>query len=400
MRTELCGLTHPLIEDTSTSVKSPLKVALVHEWLTTVAGSERVVEQILKIYPQADLFTVVDFLRDDERAFLLGKRATTTFIQRLPGARKHYRSYLPLMPLAIEQLDLSAYDLVISSNHAVAKGVVTGPEQVHVCYVHSPMRYAWDMQHQYLNESGLAKGLKGMIARTILHYLRMWDVRTANGVDVFVANSSFIAKRIWKVYRREARVIYPPVDVDRFAFRADKEDFYLAASRMVPYKRMLLIIEAFAKMPEKRLIVIGDGPEFARAKASAGANVTLLGYQPNDVLIDHMQRARALVFAAQEDFGIMPVEAQACGTPVIAFGQGGSLETVVDGSDDRPRTGRHFPRQTIESIVEAVTWFDANHRAISADDCRRHAERFSQQIFRRDFAAAVDEAWSRKDVAD
>lgn len=199
---------------------------------------------------------------------------------------------------------------------------------VHISYVHSPIRYAWDLQHQYLKESGLIKGVKGKIAKAILHYMRMWDVRTANGVDFFIANSEFIAKRIKKCYRREAAVIYPPVDVEAFKMREEKEDFYLTASRMVPYKKMDLIVEAFSRMPDKKLVVIGDGPDFGKIKSKATNNITLLGYQPFGVLKDYMQKAKAFVFAAEEDFGITPVEAQACGTPVIAFGKGGALETV------------------------------------------------------------------------
>ncbi len=366
-----------------------MKVAVVHEWLDTYAGSERVLEQILKLYPAADLFTVVDFLKDDARGFVLGKRATTTFIQRLPGARKHFRSYLPLMPLAIEQLDLSGYDLVVSSSHAVAKGVITGPDQLHVSYVHSPIRYAWDMQHQYLAESGLAKGFKGAIARLVLHYMRMWDLRTANGVDVFIANSAFIARRIRKVYRREAQVIFPPVDLDRFQLQERKEDFYLAASRMVPYKKMPLIAEAFAKMPDKRLVMIGDGPEIDRVRAVAGPNVTVLGYQGTDVLADHMRRARAFVFAAEEDFGIMPVEVQACGTPVIAFGRGGATETVL--TEGAHRTGLFFDEQTVASLVDAVARFESGPPCTPAD-CRANAERFSVAAFQAGMTAAVARA--------
>ena len=250
---------------------APLKVAVVHEWLVNCAGSEKVVEQILQVYPQADLFALVDFLGDGERAFLGGRRATTSFLQRMPFARRHYRNYLPLMPLAVEQFDLSAYDLVISSSHAVAKGVITGPDQVHVSYVHTPIRYAWDLQHQYLRESGMARGLKSVIARATLHYLRIWDTRSANGVDSFLANSAYVGRRIRKAYRREATVLYPPVDVARFALRTDKEDFYLTASRMVPYKRMAMIVEAFVATPQRRLVVIGDGPEFERVKAAGGA---------------------------------------------------------------------------------------------------------------------------------
>lgn len=365
-----------------------MKVAVVHEWLDTYAGSERVLEQMLKAYPSADLFTVVDFLKDDERGFVLGKRARTTFIQRLPGARKHFRSYLPLMPLAVEQLDLSGYDLVLSSSHAVAKGVITGPDQVHVSYVHSPIRYAWDMQHQYLNESGLARGFKGAVARLVLHYMRLWDLRTANGVDAFIANSAFIARRIRKVYRREAQVIFPPVDLDRFQLHEHKEDFYLAASRMVPYKKMPLIAEAFAKMPGKRLVMIGDGPEIDRVRAVAGPNVSVLGYQGTEVLADHMRRARAFVFAAEEDFGIMPVEVQACGTPVIAFGRGGATETVL--TEGPHRTGLFFGEQTVAALVDAVTRFESQ-APCSPADCRANAERFSVAAFH----AALKDAVAR-----
>ncbi|MGE4530468.1 MAG: glycosyltransferase family 4 protein, partial [Acidithiobacillus sp.] len=304
------------------------RIAIIHDWLTTYAGAERVLEQLLILCPQADLFSVCDFVPEQERGFLRGKTPKTTFIQKLPAARKHYRNYLPLMPLAIEQLDLSGYDIVLSSSHAVAKGVLTGPDQLHISYVHSPIRYAWDLQHQYLRESGLERGVKGRIVQWLLHKIRQWDLRTANGVDCFVANSNFIARRIWKVYRREAAVVYPPVDVSGFALHADKEDFYFTASRMVPYKKMDLIVDAFSNMPDKRLVVIGDGPDMKKIRSKAGANIQFLGYQPFDVLRDYMQRAKAFVFAAEEDFGITPVEAQACGTPVIAYGRGGALETV------------------------------------------------------------------------
>ena len=201
-----------------------MKVAVVHDWLVTYAGAERVLSQLLDMYPQADLFAICDFVPEQERAFLGGRVPKTTFIQRLPGAPTRYRSYLPLMPLAIEQLELSGYDLVISSSHAVAKGVLTGPDQLHISYVHTPMRYAWDLQHQYLRESGLNRGLKGWMARYFLHRIRLWDLRTANGVDAFVANSQFIARRIWKTYRREADVVCPPVDVDGFSVGAVQAD--------------------------------------------------------------------------------------------------------------------------------------------------------------------------------
>lgn len=374
---------------------APLRVAVVHEWLVNHAGSEKVVEEILKIYPQADLFSVVDFLKPHERGFLQGKVAKTTFVQRLPGAEKRFRHYLPLMPLAMEQHDLSGYDLVLSSSHAVAKGVLTGPDQLHVCYIHSPIRYAWDMQHQYLKESGMASGVKGTVAKLLLHYMRLWDARTAAGVDQFLANSAFIGRRVRKVYRRDAEVIHPPVDVERFALRTDKEDFYLTASRMVPYKRMPMIAEAFSRMPDKKLIVIGDGPEMDKVRAVAGPNVSVLGFLGDAALVDHMQRAKAFVFAAEEDFGITPVEAQACGTPVIAFGRGGSLETVRGRGHPAQRTGVFFTEQTPEAVIAAVEAFEALPVPIRPETCRAHAEQFAPALFRQRFQAAVERAWAR-----
>lgn len=369
-----------------------IKVAVVHDWLVCYAGAEKVLEQILDLFPGADIFSTVDFLQEDQRGFLKGKKAGTTFIQKLPFAAKRYRDYLPLMPLAIEQLDLSAYDLVISSSYAVAKGVLTGPDQVHLSYVHSPIRYAWDLQAQYLKEAGLEKGVKGMLAKVVLHYIRLWDSRTANGVDCFLANSAFISRRIRKVYGRESKVLYPPVDVTRFAICQEKQDFYLTASRMVPYKRIPLIVEAFSRMPDKKLYVIGEGPEFEKAKACASPNVTLLGYQNTDVLIDYMRKAKAFVFAAEEDFGITPVEAQACGTPVIAFGKGGVLETVVADDSAGRRTGVFFPQQTAEAICTAVREFEVLASVISAENCRLNAERFSIEQFRAGFVAHVERA--------
>lgn len=367
-----------------------MKVAIVCDWLVTYAGAERVIEQMLKVYPEADLFAVVNFLPEGSRDFLMNKSVTTTFIQNLPKAKKYYRAYLPLMPIAIEQLDLSSYDLVISSSHCVAKGILTGPDQIHISYVHSPVRYAWDLQHQYLRESGLTHGLKSKIARAILHYIRIWDTRTSNGVDYFISNSRFIAKRIWKCYRREATVVYPPVNIDIFQYCEEKEDYYVTASRMVPYKKMDLIVEAFTQMPDKKLVVIGDGPDFEKIKKKAGTNVTLLGFAPDNVMRDYMQHAKAFVFAAEEDFGITPVEAQACGTPVIAYGKGGSLETVRGlGVQEKP-TGVFFEKQTVESLKSAVTRFEYERSAISCRNCRYNAERFGEAIFRQTFKKYVD----------
>ena len=371
---------------TVAAMRTP-RVAIVHDWLVTYAGAERVLEQIIACFPDADLFSLVDFL--DDRTFLRDKRATTSFIQHLPFARKRYRAYLPLMPLAIEQLDVSAYDIVISSSHAVAKGVLTGPDQVHISYVHSPIRYAWDLQHQYLEQSHLTRGLRSAFARIVLHYIRNWDIRTSNSVDHFVANSQFIARRIKKVYQREAQVIFPPVDVDAFALGEDKDDFYLTASRLVPYKKVDLIVGAFARMPERKLVVIGDGPQMSAVRAKATANVEVMGYQPFSVLHEYMRRAKAFVFAAEEDFGIAPVEAQACGTPVVAYGKGGALETVRDLSQSCP-TGLFFHEQSAVAIAAAVGEFEHSAHRFSALDCRANAERFSAVRFREQFGAYVD----------
>lgn len=370
----------------------PVRIALVHDWLEVYAGAEKVLEQLLNIWPEADVYTLVDFLPEKSRAFLKGKKVHTSFIQKLPFARTKFRNYLPLMPLAIEQLDLSAYDVVISSSYAVAKGVITSGNQLHISYVHSPIRYAWDLQNQYLRESGLERGFKSFLARSILHYIRMWDVRSASSVDVMLANSRYIARRIEKCYGRKVDVIYPPVDTSAFEYKDEKQDYYVTASRMVPYKMIPLIAEAFSKMPDKKLIIIGDGPDMPRVRAAAGPNVQVLGHQPFEVLKQHMQNAKAFVFAAEEDFGITPVEAQACGTPVIAFGKGGALETVIDANSSDHGTGVFFHHQDIESIIEAIKRFETRSGAISAQDCRRHAERFSVKQFCDSLAAMVDKA--------
>lgn len=371
------------------------KTALVADWLVTYAGAERVMTEILKVFPKSDLFAVIDFLSDESRQHFLGKHAQTTFIQKFPKAETKYRNYLPFMPLAIEQLDVSAYDVILSSSHAVAKGVLTGPDQLHISYVHSPIRYAWDLQHQYLRELGLTKGIKGIIVRWLLHKIRMWDYRTANGVDHFVANSKFIARRIHKVYGRDADVIYPPVDTDRFTLRENKDDFYFTASRMVPYKKIDLIVEAFSHMPNKKLVVIGDGPDMQKIKSKATSNIEILGYQPNSVMQDHMQRAKAFVFAAEEDFGITPVESQACGTPVIAFGKGGALETINSIHSANP-TGAFFDKQEVSSVIKAVEDFERNQDLFLPENCRNQALKFSNQRFHSEIEQYVQQKWAAK----
>ncbi|HAT4981981.1 TPA: glycosyltransferase family 4 protein [Serratia marcescens] len=370
-----------------------LNVGIVADWLVSYAGAEKVISEFIDVFPDSELYSVVDFLSNSSREFFNNKKAKTTFIQNLPFARKKYQSYLPLMPVAIEQLDVSSHDVILSSSHAVSKGVLTGPDQLHISYVHSPIRYAWDLQHQYLRESGLSNGVKGMLARFLLHKIRLWDYRTANGVDHFVANSHFIARRTKKVYGREADVIYPPVDVERFSLVSKKDDYYFTASRMVPYKRMDLIVEAFSHMPDKKLVVVGDGSEMRKVKSKASSNVEILGYQSNAVMQEYMQNAKAFVFAAEEDFGITPVEAQACGTPVIAYGKGGALETIRPYGVENA-TGYFFKEQTVESIVDAVLFFENNGDSLTPDACRNNALRFSSTRFKKEIEQYVDNKYS------
>jgi len=369
-----------------------MKVAFIHDWLVTYAGAERVLEQMLNCFPDADLFSLVDFLPEGQRGFIRNKPVSTSFIQKFPKARSKYRNYLPLMPLAIEQFDLSAYDLIISSSHAVAKGVLTGPDQLHICMCYSPIRYAWDLQHQYLEESNLQRGINSWLARWILHKVRLWDIRTANGVDSFIGISHFITRRIKKAYRREAATIYPPVDISGFSFQEEKSDFYLTASRMVPYKKMPMIVEAFSTMQDKKLVVIGEGPEFEKCRAVSGPNVQLMGWQPFEVLKQHMQCAKAFVFAAEEDFGITPLEAQACGTPVIAYGKGGVRETIRGLSHASP-TGILFDEQTPYALIKAVELFERTQASIDPSACRENALRFSPERFRQEFSEFVDAEW-------
>ncbi|MCB1109351.1 MAG: glycosyltransferase family 4 protein [Chlamydiia bacterium] len=358
-----------------------MQVALVHDWLTTVGGAEKVLEALAETFP-AKLFTLV---RDPKH--LVGTpfekmEVKTSFIQKLPRAKSRYRSYLPLFPLAVEQFDLSDYDLVISSSHSIAKGVLTHAEQLHICYCHTPMRYAWDLYQQYLREAKLKSGLKGVMAKFFLHYLRMWDAHASSRVDAYVANSKYVARRIQKLYEKEASVIYPPVDVDYFMLCGEKEEYYVTASRMVPYKKIDLIVEAFGEMPDKKLVVIGDGPEMDKVKEKAKKNIEILGYQDDDTLRWTLQKAKGFVFAALEDFGILPVEAQACGTPVIAFGRGGALETVIENE-----TGLFFEKQSVPSLIEAVQAFET--KTFDPQKIRDHAETFCPTRFKKQFQALV-----------
>jgi len=360
-------------------------IALVHDWLVTLAGAEKVLEAFYELY-KAPIYTLVVDKDKLKNSVFKDADIHTSFIQSFPMGKKKYRLYLPFFPLAIEQFDLSDYDVIISSSHAVAKGVLTRPGQVHICYCHTPVRYAWDLYFSYMKESGLESGLKGIIAKFILHYIRIWDVSTVNRVDYFIANSNYVKRRIWKIYRRDAEVIYPPVDVDRFSVISKKEDFYLTASRLVPYKKIDVIVKAFSlpSLRDRKLIVIGDGPDMKKIKKIASPNVEILGYQPFERLRDYLEKAKAFIFAAEEDFGILPVEAQACGTPVIAYGRGGALETVVDG-----RTGLYFYRQTPEDVMEAIVKFESMQNSFDPLEIRRHAETFSKDKFKKRFESFI-----------
>lgn len=362
-----------------------MKTAFVADWLVTFAGAERVNKAIYELYP-SDVFCLIS---NDETLKKIGippERTKQSFISKLPFAQKKYRNYLALFPLAIEQFDLSDYDVIISSSHAVAKGVITRHYQLHISYCHTPIRYAWDLYHQYLKEANLEKGLKASIAKLILHYIRIWDTSTINRVDYFIANSKYTARRIKKIYGKDATVIYPPVDIKNFVLHEKKEDFYLVASRMVPYKMIPMVVETFSKL-DRKLVVIGDGPDFKKVKelAKGKKNIEILGYQPFEVLRDYMQRAKAFIFSAEEDFGIMPVEAMACGTPVIAYGKGGTTETVID-----KKTGIFFYEQTPNSLTEAINQFEKIEDKFNYKIIREHAEKFSEENFKTQFKEFVD----------
>ena len=356
-----------------------MRVALIHYWLVNWRGGERVLRAIADLFPEADIFThVADpvIVREhfpDHKIF-------TTFIGRLPGARRFYQRYLPLMPLALEQLDLRRYDLVISSESGPAKGVIVGPMATHICYCHSPMRYAWDMYHEYNERSGpLTRALMG----PVLHYMRLWDQTSAQRVDRYVANSQFVARRIEKYYRRPAEVIYPPVEVDNFVSSHPSEDFYLSVGQLVKYKRTDLLVQAFNAL-NRPLVIIGEGETLSTLRRIAKPNIRFLGRQSWDVIREHYSRCKALVFPGIEDFGMVPVEAMASGKPVIALGQGGVRETVVDGL-----TGLYFHEQTPKALAEAVHQFEGTVAKFDPQVIRAHAKQFSEQIFKDRFRSLI-----------
>lgn len=366
-----------------------MKVAIVQEWLVTVGGSDKVVKAIQDVFPDADIYTLVAKKEVCDELGIPWEKVHTSFIQKMPLGTKKHRAYLPLFPFAIEQFDLRRYDVVISSSHCVAKGVLTKADQLHICYCHSPIRYCWDMYNEYLEESHLDKGFKSWLVRLMLHPIRQFDAIAGSRVDYYISNSDYVGQRIRKTYRRKATTIHPNIDISNFELCNDKQEYYLASSRLVAYKKIDTIIEAFNQMPDKKLVVIGGGPNLEAYRKLAKDNVTVMGYQPFDVLKDKMQHAKAFVFAADEDFGMIPIEAQSCGTPVIAYGHGGSLETVNGG-----KTGLFFNEQTPEAIVEAVNKFESmGSQPFAPADCRQWAEGFSEERFKREIKEFVEEKY-------
>jgi glycosyltransferase involved in cell wall biosynthesis len=355
-----------------------MRVAIIHYWLVNWRGGEKVLKAIADLYPQADIFAhvVSQELVDRE---LPGRNIATTFISRLPMARRYYQRYLPLMPLALEQLDLRSYDLVISSESGPAKGVIVAPNATHVCYCHSPMRYVWDMYHEYTSRSGTASK---MLMAPLLHYVRQWDQLSSQRVDSYVANSHFVAQRIAKYYRRTSSVIYPPVAVQDFVVSHDSEDYYLSVGQLVAYKRPELLVEAF-NILGKRLVIIGDGSMLKSLRKMAKPNIQILGRQTFEVIRHHYSKCRALVFPGIEDFGMVPVEAMASGKSVIAFGAGGALETIVEG-----KTGTFFREQNAASLVRAVRDFEAS-APLDPVVIRNHALRYSEERFSAQFKELV-----------
>lgn len=371
-----------------------LKVAIVHDWLVDIGGAEKVVAELFGMFPNSDVYTLIAKKVTVERLGL--ERVRQSYLGRIPFASKFYRFALPLFPTAIESFDLSGYDLIISSSSSVAKGVITSSKQLHVCYCHSPARYMWDLSWQYLHdkENACAWGrLYGFFLRLFIKKLRIWDVVSANRVDYFVANSLYVKRRIEKVYRRKSEVVNPPIDTDKFNLALDvRGDYYFTASRLVAYKKIDVIIEAFSLLPTKHLVVCGDGLEKSRLEGMAGLNVTFVGRLEDCDVVKFMQQAKAFIFAADEDFGIVPVEAQACGCPVICYGCGGVLETVVDGE-----TGVYFESQSPKAIVNAIARFETMH--FDRNRIRENSESFSRQTFRDRFGSFLAQVLRERDIA-
>lgn len=356
------------------------RVALIHYWLVSMRGGERVLERLLDLFPHADIFTHV-YAPDRVSQKIRAANVRQTFIGALPGARRHYQKYLPFMPMALEELDLRGYDLVISSESGPAKGVITSPDALHLCYCHSPMRYLWDHYHDYKSSANL---LNRAIMPSAFHRLRQWDVSSANRVDGIVANSSFVARRIRKTWGRTATVVHPPVAIDAFQQTSDVTDRYLWISQMTPYKRADIALEAFNRLGVPALMV-GDGEMFKTIAARAGPNVEVRKHLSFEELKRAYATAKALVFTPEEDFGIVPVEANASGRPVIAFGRGGVTDSIVDGE-----TGLFFREQTVDSLCDAILRLEAWLPSFNPQVAMENARRFAPEVFDRGILAALE----------
>lgn len=366
-----------------------MKVALVQDWFIVNGGAEKVVREIVSLYPNAAIFSLIDFLNDADREDILaGKNVTTSYLQYFPFVKKHYRNYLLFFPHAIESLDLTGYDLIISSSYAVAKGIKKTAQQIHICYCHSPVRYAWDLEQEYLTTMSWPLQYA---AKPILNYIRQWDLRSTERVDLFIANSQNVADRIKRIYKRDAVVIYPPVDTLTFTPLEIKEDYYFTSLRIVPYKKLDLIIETFNTLPGKKLIVSGDGPALNKIKRNAGKNIHFTGYVDKPVLVSYMQKAKAFILAAEEDFGITSLEAQSCCTPVIAYKKGGYLETVIEG-----KTGVFFEEQSVESLKNAILKFELKSSPYQTNDFLNNVASFTIANFRKSFKKCVTDYVERK----
>lgn len=372
----------PVAAQVRTGLPRAMRVAIVHDWCPDFRGGERVLARLCRLFPGADVYTLFDFLPQSIKdEHFPGVRFTTSVANRLPGVRRYYRALFPACPFLIEQFDVTRYDFVISSSAAFARGVLTRPDQPHLSYVHSPVRYAWDEQFSYLEQGGVGFGPRGLLVRWMLHRLRMWDARTAHGPDLMLANSSYVRARIGKIYGRDADIVFPPVAVGEMPFRAAKDGYYVTASFLAPYKRTDLVIKAFRAMPHLQLVVVGDGQQSSRLKELAAPNITFTGYLEREDYVNTIAGARAMVFAGCEDFGIALAEAQACGTPLIAFGRGGATDIVRPLGRIGDPTGILFSEQTEAAIIAAVTAFERTGEAIRPEACRRNAERFSEERF-------------------
>jgi glycosyltransferase involved in cell wall biosynthesis len=382
------AINHARNKDTS-SGDDP-KIVFVYDWLVNynMGGGEKVLAALMEIWPAAPTFTLVHDPRGPCAALTKGKQVNTSLIQYLPGAKNHHRLYLPLMPYAVQQLDLNEFDLVISCSHAFAHGIRTHPGQLHINYIFTPFRYAWELTQQDLDELGITSGMKGWLLNAFLSYFRVWDHKAAQEVDYFIANSNWTAKKVGNAYQRSADVIYSPVEVSEFNTNSTRSDYYVTVSRLVPYKRIDVITDSFSQMPDKQLLIIGEGPEKKRLEASVPSNIKFLGYQSFEAMKSYLESAKGFVYSAVEDFGIAPIEAQAAGTPVIGFRKGGLLETVVEGE-----TGIFYESQTPESLIDAVNKFESSGIEFNPARLHEHAQKFNKERFKTEIQAYVIQRW-------